>query len=185
MRRSGREAAEPPPWTDTVSKVIQQSAGGRASAALPPPPIVNNFAADKLPAVNNLAAPAHAGDGSASDGARSPWTDLTKVRRRAPVRPQASTPRSDRTQAHEAPVSVRPRGRQSRRAQPPTRTKKVTPHEELTHYAGFDWAKDHHDVIIVDAKGKIVADFQIAHSAAGWKAWQEKTAAFARLGGRH
>jgi transposase len=58
----------------------------------------------------------------------------------------------------------------------------VTPHEELTHYAGFDWAKDHHDVIIVDAKGKIVADFQIAHSAAGWKAWEEKTAMYPRLG---
>lgn len=58
----------------------------------------------------------------------------------------------------------------------------MTPHEALTHYAGFDWAKDHHDVIIVDAKGKIVADFRIEHTAAGWKAWQEKTATYPRLG---
>jgi transposase len=58
----------------------------------------------------------------------------------------------------------------------------VTPHEELTHYAGFDWAKDHHDIIIVDAKGTIVADFSIDHSAAGWQAWREKIAAYPRLG---
>jgi transposase len=42
---------------------------------------------------------------------------------------------------------------------------------EITYYAGFDWAKDHHDVIIVDRGGQIVADFQIAHSAAGWQQW--------------
>jgi hypothetical protein len=24
---------------------------------------------------------------------------------------------------------------------------------EITHYAGFDWAKDHHDVIVVDRGG--------------------------------
>ena len=26
---------------------------------------------------------------------------------------------------------------------------------QITHYAGFDWAKDHHDVIVVDGSGKI------------------------------
>src|SRR5439155_16437223 len=30
--------------------------------------------------------------------------------------------------------------------------------ETITHYAGFDWAKDHHDVVIVDQQGKIVKD---------------------------
>ena len=58
----------------------------------------------------------------------------------------------------------------------------MTPPEELTHYAGFDWAKDHHDIVIVDGQGRIVADFQIPHTAAGWKAWQEKVAAYPRLG---
>ena len=41
-------------------------------------------------------------------------------------------------------------------------------HEELTHFAGFDWAKDHHDIIIIDSKGHITADFRIEHTAAGW-----------------
>ena len=54
--------------------------------------------------------------------------------------------------------------------------------EQLTHFAGFDWAKDHHDVIIVDQKGLILADFRIEHTAAGWRLWQEKTAAYPKLG---
>ena len=48
---------------------------------------------------------------------------------------------------------------------------------EITHYAGFDWATDHHDVIIVNRSGKIVADFQIEHTAEGWQRWLEQVAA--------
>lgn len=48
---------------------------------------------------------------------------------------------------------------------------------EITQYAGFDWARDHHDVIIVDRGGQIVADFQIEHNAAGWERWRERIAA--------
>lgn len=55
-------------------------------------------------------------------------------------------------------------------------------HQELTHYAGFDWAKDHHDIIIVEAQGRIVADFRLDHTAAGWKLWREKIAAYPKLG---
>ncbi len=48
---------------------------------------------------------------------------------------------------------------------------------EITHYAGFDWATDHHDVVIVNRSGKIVADFQIEHTAEGWQRWGEQVAA--------
>ena len=48
---------------------------------------------------------------------------------------------------------------------------------EITHYAGFDWAKDHHDVVVVDGSGQIVADFQIEHTGEGWKQWREQVAA--------
>lgn len=48
---------------------------------------------------------------------------------------------------------------------------------DVTHYAGFDWARDHHDVIIVDGDGRVVADFQIEHTAEGWKQWREQIAA--------
>ena len=50
---------------------------------------------------------------------------------------------------------------------------------QITHYAGFDWAKDHHDVIILDSSGKIVADFRFEHTAGGWEQFREKLAAYA------
>lgn len=53
---------------------------------------------------------------------------------------------------------------------------------ELTHFAGLDWAKDHHDVIIVDARGHLVADFRIEHTAGGWKLWEQKIALYPKLG---
>jgi len=46
------------------------------------------------------------------------------------------------------------------------------PWEAITHYAGFDWAKDHHDVVVLDARGKIVADLRFEHSAEGWAKWK-------------
>lgn len=53
--------------------------------------------------------------------------------------------------------------------------------KNLTHYVGFDWAKDHHSVVIVDDQGQIVADFEFAHSLEGWKSFVEKTAAWPNL----
>jgi transposase len=53
--------------------------------------------------------------------------------------------------------------------------------KDLTHYAGLDWAKDHHLVVIVDAQGQIVADFEFAHSLEGWKSFAEKTSAWPNL----
>lgn len=53
--------------------------------------------------------------------------------------------------------------------------------KDLTHYAGFDWARDHHVVVVVDAQGQIVADFEFPHSLEGWKGFREKTAAYPGL----
>jgi transposase len=58
----------------------------------------------------------------------------------------------------------------------------MIPHAELTHFAGFDWAGDHHDIIVVDTQGALVADFQIEHTAEGWRQWKEKTRAYPKLG---
>lgn len=41
--------------------------------------------------------------------------------------------------------------------------------EKITHYAGLDWASDHHDLVAVDRQGQIVSQFRIAHTAEGWK----------------
>lgn len=53
--------------------------------------------------------------------------------------------------------------------------------KDITHYGGFDWAKDHHVVVIVDAQGQIVADFEFEHSLEGWKSFGDKTAAYPNL----
>ena len=53
----------------------------------------------------------------------------------------------------------------------------MQPWSKITHYAGFDWATHHHDVVIVNRTGKIVADFQIEHTAEGWQRWREQVAA--------
>jgi transposase len=49
--------------------------------------------------------------------------------------------------------------------------------KEITYYGGFDWARDHHDVVIVDRRGQMMADFAIEHTAEGWPRWREQVAA--------
>ncbi len=53
---------------------------------------------------------------------------------------------------------------------------------ELTHYAGFDWAKDHHDITIVDRSGAKVAEFRISDTAEGWRQFGEWVKKFPALG---
>jgi transposase len=55
-----------------------------------------------------------------------------------------------------------------------TKGKIMKPWIEITHCAGFDWARDHHDVVIVDRQGQIVADLRFPHSLAGWQKFQEQ-----------
>jgi transposase len=54
--------------------------------------------------------------------------------------------------------------------------------EQLTHFAGFDWAKDHHDAVILDRNGKTLASFTFAHDAKGWAQWREHIKSFPALG---
>ncbi len=53
---------------------------------------------------------------------------------------------------------------------------------ELTHFAGLDWAGDHHDVAVVDGTGQVVAEFRIEHSAAGWAEFRQKMAGYSAWG---
>lgn len=57
----------------------------------------------------------------------------------------------------------------------------MKPWNEITHYAGFDWARAHHVVVVLDSKGQMVEDFEFDHSLEGWKRFQEKTAAWPNL----
>jgi transposase len=53
--------------------------------------------------------------------------------------------------------------------------------KDTTHYAGFDWARGHHAILIVDAHGQVVADFEFDHSLEGWQGFVEKTSAWPNL----
>jgi transposase len=57
----------------------------------------------------------------------------------------------------------------------------MKPWQEITHYAGFDWAKDHHVVLVVNGQGQIVADFEFKHSLEGWQSFADKTSAWPNL----
>lgn len=53
---------------------------------------------------------------------------------------------------------------------------------DLTHYAGFDWASEHHDIVIVDRSGTIVADFRIPDTAEGWRDLADRVKKFPAVG---
>lgn len=55
-------------------------------------------------------------------------------------------------------------------------------HDQLTHFVGFDWASDHHDVVVVDRAGTIVCSFRFDDTAEGWQSFRAKLAPLGPLG---
>lgn len=49
---------------------------------------------------------------------------------------------------------------------------------DLTHFAGFDWADDHHDIVVLDRQGTIVDQWTFEHSLEGWTSCRQKLAAY-------
>ena len=47
---------------------------------------------------------------------------------------------------------------------------------ERSAFAGFDWAYDHHDVVIEDQHGAIVDDFRFEETVDGWNLLRERLA---------
>ena len=93
---------------------------------------------------------------------------LAKGKVRLLAAPQVPAPTSERTLPHEGP-SNRPMGRRALATRTPQREgKEMKPWTEQTHYGALDWARDHHDVVVVDRNGEIVADFRIDHTLEGW-----------------
>jgi len=58
-----------------------------------------------------------------------------------------------------------------------------TAQDWLAHraFGGLDWASEKHNVIVVDPRGKVVEDFEIAHSALGWKKFRERMAPYGAI----
>lgn len=44
----------------------------------------------------------------------------------------------------------------------------MTSWQDHSHYAGLDWASDHHDLLMVNRAGQLEASLRLPHDAAGW-----------------
>ena len=140
---------------------------------------MNNFAAPMMKGSEKVLRSRQAGsDRIALGGARSFSPHPERINGSLPVCPAASVPTSERTKAYEAPGI---RSTHDGATMQKRKTKTMKNWKDLTHYAGFDWAKDHHAVVIVDREGRIVADFELAHSLEGWKSFAEKTSTWPNL----
>lgn len=46
--------------------------------------------------------------------------------------------------------------------------------ESHTYFMGFDWAKDHHEIVVVNRDSRVVLEMEIEHNAGGWHRLREK-----------
>jgi transposase len=56
-----------------------------------------------------------------------------------------------------------------------------SPDAPFAYFAGFDWAKHSHHVVIVNPTGQVVAEFSFEHTLEGWQRWRQQAARFAPL----
>ena len=151
----GWERASPPGISNTVSGVIHNR--GRQARRRSPPEVVNNLVAAQIVPSEPLAA------ARTQTGVSNP----TRVQARPLTPPTASGPIAERTLPHEGRCI---RSRPSRKPGPACRrSKAMKPWNELTHFAALDWADDHHDLVVVDAKGQIALELTFSHTAEGWQ----------------
>ncbi len=168
-------------YPNTVPKVIHSRAERPSKAKRNE--AVNNFAA--MDFENNLRSGQNGSGRNARGRTRLLCPHPARIEPRTPVDPEAFAKKSERTTPREG-LCIRTTEGKSRglRAKKTTRnpmTNEPIRWEEITHYAGFDWAKDHHDVVVVDQQGKIIKDLTFEHNAQGWSKWKELVAAYRRL----
>jgi transposase len=53
--------------------------------------------------------------------------------------------------------------------------------EAFHHFAGFDWAMQKHDVVLVDRHGQVVEQFQFDDTAEGWSNFRQRMAPYPHL----
>jgi transposase len=140
---------------DMVSKVIHHR--GRRSLESAQPEVVNNFAAgysvcgEQLATAKTRLVPPHP----------------KRVTPRLPPSPSAPDLSAKRTPPQEG-SNIRSRSSPGPAPLRAARTMNANWNEE-PYFAALDWAQDHHDVVVVDRVGTIVADFRFSHTAQGWE----------------
>ena len=164
---------------DTVPEVMNDR---RKTAPKPSPaaPIVHNFAALSAAVVNKPFV-SDAGCGPASKQTRSREASPKRTLGRLPAVSKAPAKKSERTTSCEDPVSERLTAAAKNKHRNLHRKKHMPKSQDCKYFAGFDWASQHHQVVIVDTHGQIVIDFQFDDSAAGWELWRQKAKELAPL----
>jgi hypothetical protein len=134
--------------------------------------------------VNNSAAGENgSGKGCAPARSRSCRNHPKRIGKRLPGEPAAPAKTSYRTAPREGhPISSMD-GRAAPPPKPSSPPQPMNPSEQaqtspgwLSHraFGALDWASQKHAVVVVDRQGKVVEDFEFAHSAAGWKQFRER-----------
>jgi len=99
--------------------------------------------------------------------------------RRSPVGSSVPVQKSERTSPHEGSHirSTGSRRKASRKVPRKGKRKKgaksmdghTDDWRQRKTFVGFDWASDHHDVVVVDSLGKIIEDFRFDDTGEGWQ----------------
>jgi hypothetical protein len=122
------------------------------------------------------------GSRCAAASLRSAPRHPARVESRKPTTPTARVQKSERTsprEGHRIRLTMNrviPTGAAAtthrKESQP------MTTWNDITHFTGFDWAKDHHDVLVLDTSGKIVADFRFDHTAQAGSSFRKSWPSF-------
>src|SRR5262252_1925621 len=139
-------------------------------------------AARRSEVVNNSAAGENiAGGRPGSARSRSLGRNPGRVTKRLPGEPEALATTSNRTMPQEGCYISAMDGRAKRRQEQRLKSAPMnTPEQqpggwlEQRGFGGLDWASQKHSVVVVDTQGKVLEDFEIEHSALGWKKFRER-----------
>lgn len=53
--------------------------------------------------------------------------------------------------------------------------------EPTAYFAGFDWAKNHHDIAVIDSTGKSLTEFRFTHTLDGWQSCKDRLRPFGQV----
>jgi Transposase len=132
--------------------------------------------------VNNSAVGENsAGGRPASARSRSYRSDPQRIKGRLPGEPEALAKTSNRTKPQEGQL-YQLDGWQGKGTT--TSIKHITamssPSDQESvgwlesRFGALDWASEKHSVVVVDPQGKVLEDFEIEHSALGWKKFRKR-----------
>ncbi len=125
--------------------------------------------------MNNCAASHNrAGGRPALARSRSRLAYPKRVSFRPPAEPATLAPTSNRKSPPEGHYISLMDSRAKRRKNQQKTMNESGQWQQHRAFGALDWASEKHSVIVVDQAGKVIEDFEIEHSALGWKKFREK-----------